>query len=117
MPPQRRYYVRLFASESLLGLNFVSRSCNRIGLEFDLGRDFRFQFRFRFGHGCRWRVADADTLFVVFLINRLDLNLLSLGYHLVVQGPAGTAGEFSHNDVAVSQELNVEVDVIDGLSC
>jgi hypothetical protein len=35
MPPQRRYYVRLFASESLLSLDFIRRDCNRISL--DLG--------------------------------------------------------------------------------
>ena len=116
MPPQRQYYVRLFASESLLSLNFASRDCDCIGLQIDLGSDLRFDFRLRFGNGCRWRIANADALLVVVLVRSLDFNLLTLGYHLVVEGPASTASELSHNDIAVSQQLNVEVDVVDGLS-
>jgi hypothetical protein len=102
MPPQRRYYVRLFASESLLSLDFLRRDSNRISLDLGCGWDFRFNFCLRFRHGCQWWIENTNGLFVVFLVDGLDLDLLSLGYHLVVEGPASTASKLSHNHVAVS---------------
>jgi len=44
-----------------------------------------------------------------------DLILVPLGYHLVRESPAGAAGEFGDDDIAVAEEIDVEVDVVDWL--
>jgi hypothetical protein len=106
----------LCASEGLAGLEFVGCDCDCIGLDVDFSRGLGLELRLGFMYGCRWGVTDANAVLVLFLVDSLDFHLLSLGYHLVVEGPASAASELGYNDVAVSQELDVKVDVVDGLA-
>jgi hypothetical protein len=40
---------------------------------------------------------------------------MALGYHFMLEGPAGAAGELGDNDIAVAEKVDVEIDVVDGL--
>ena len=42
---------------------------------------------------------------------QLDIDLLRFGYHLVLQVPAHTSAELSDDNVAVAEEVHVEIDV------
>jgi len=52
---------------------------------------------------------------MVDLVHRRNLVLVALGYHFVLEGPAGATSELGYDDVAVAEEVDVEVDVVDGL--
>lgn len=54
------------------------------------------------------------TTLVARLITHLDL--LVLGNHLMDHGPTETTTEFSNDNVAVTQEINVKVNMADGLA-
>lgn len=49
-----------------------------------------------------------------FIYNR-DFVLVTLGYHLMLECPACAASELGDNDIAISKEVDVEVDVMDWL--
>jgi hypothetical protein len=52
---------------------------------------------------------------MLFLVNGRNVDGLVFREHVVFQGPAGAASELGDNDVAVAEELNVKVDVVDWL--
>jgi len=52
---------------------------------------------------------------MVDLVHRRYLILVTLGYHFVLEGPAGATGELGYDDVAVAEEVDVKVDVVDWL--
>jgi hypothetical protein len=52
---------------------------------------------------------------MVNLVHSRHFDLVALGYHFVLESPAGAAGELGHDDVAVAEEVDVKVDVVDGL--
>lgn len=47
---------------------------------------------------------------------RVHLDDLVLGHHLVLEWPTGAAAQLRDDDVAVAQQVNIEVDVVDGLA-
>jgi hypothetical protein len=53
---------------------------------------------------------------MVDLVDGRNLVLVALGYHFVLEGPASAAGEFGDYHVAVSEEIDIEIYVVDGLS-
>lgn len=44
-------------------------------------------------------------------VAQLDIDLLRFGYHLVLQVPAGASAELGDDDVAVAEEVHVEIDM------
>jgi hypothetical protein len=52
---------------------------------------------------------------MVDLVDCRDLVLMALGYHLVLEGPTSAACEFGNNDIAVAEEVDVKVNVMNGL--
>lgn len=56
-----------------------------------------------------------DTEAVLHLVHDLDTNLLGDWDHRVSEIPTGPAGKLCHDDIAVPQEVDVEVDVADWL--
>lgn len=60
-------------------------------------------------------VSGFDAIYMVDLVDGRYLVVVALGYHFVVEGPASTACEFGNNDIAVTQEVDVKVDVVNGL--
>jgi len=56
-----------------------------------------------------------DAIYMVDFIDRRNLVLMALGYHLMFEGPACAAGEFGDDDIAVSEEVDVEINVVYGL--
>lgn len=52
---------------------------------------------------------------VAVLLVRLHLNLLIGIEHLVLEIPTGSSAKLSDNRVAVAEEVNVKVDVVNGL--
>jgi hypothetical protein len=65
--------------------------------------------------GLRCRTSSFDAIYMVHLVDGLDDILVALGYHFVGEGPPGAAGEFGYYDVTIAKEVDVEVDVVDGL--
>jgi hypothetical protein len=62
----------------------------------------------------RW-ASRLDTIHMLDLVDSLDFVDLTVGYHLVLEGPACATGKFGYNDIAVAEEVDIEVDVVDGL--
>jgi hypothetical protein len=56
-----------------------------------------------------------DAIYMVHLVDGLDDVLVALGYHFVGEGPASAAGKFGDYDVTITKEVDVEVDVVNGL--
>jgi hypothetical protein len=52
---------------------------------------------------------------VILFVDRDDVILMTLWYHLVLEFPASTASKFSYNDIAVTEEVDIEVDVVNRL--
>jgi hypothetical protein len=52
---------------------------------------------------------------MVDFIDRRNFVLMALGYHLMFEGPACAAGEFGDDDIAVSEEVDVEIYMVYGL--
>jgi hypothetical protein len=52
---------------------------------------------------------------MILFIDCNDVVLVALWYHLVLEFPASAAGKFSDNDIAVTEEIDVEVNVVDRL--
>lgn len=63
----------------------------------------------------RRRASSFDAVYMINLIDRRDFVLVALGYHFVVEGPASAACKFGNNDIAVAEEIDVKVDVMNGL--
>lgn len=63
----------------------------------------------------RLRASSLHTVYVIDFVHRYDFVLMALGYHFVRESPAGAASELGYDDVAVAEEVDVEVDVVDGL--
>jgi hypothetical protein len=61
------------------------------------------------------RAPRLDAIHMLDLIDDLDLVDLAVGYHLVLEGPTCATGEFGYNDVAVPEEVYIEVDVVNRL--
>lgn len=66
------------------------------------------------GGGLHW-TANLDTIRMLNIINGADLGRLALGYHLMLEVPAGTSCELRYDNVAITKEVDVEVDVVDRL--
>jgi hypothetical protein len=56
-----------------------------------------------------------DAIYMVYFVDCLDDVLVRLRDHGMRECPAGAAGEFGDDDVAVAEEVDVEVDVVDWL--
>jgi hypothetical protein len=52
---------------------------------------------------------------VLLVVDQRSLDCLSFGHHFVLQVPTRTARELGYNYIAVAEEVDVEVDVVDGL--
>lgn len=52
---------------------------------------------------------------MIDLVDHRDFVLVALGNHFVLEGPASAACEFGNDDVAVTEEVDIEIDVMDGL--
>ena len=63
----------------------------------------------------RLRITKPNTILMLFFIDRHNVHRLILGQHIMVQLPSCTTRKLSNNNIAVAQELNVKVDVMDGL--
>lgn len=63
----------------------------------------------------RRRASSLDAIYMVDLVDCRDFNLVVLGYHLMFEDPASAACEFGNNDIAVAKEVDVKVDVVNGL--
>lgn len=55
------------------------------------------------------------AIYMVDLVDRRNLVLVALGYHFVLEGPASAAGKFGDDHIAVSEKVDVEIYVVDGL--
>lgn len=65
--------------------------------------------------GLLW-IQGRESMATVGALLRLDLNLLILGDHLVLEGPAETATQLRDNNVTVTEEVDIEVDVTHSLA-
>jgi hypothetical protein len=61
------------------------------------------------------RPSWLDAIDMFNLIDSLYFVGLALRYHLMLEVPAGAAGEFSYDYVAVAEEVDVKVDMVDWL--
>ena len=52
---------------------------------------------------------------VLLVVDQRSLDRLPFGYHLVLQVPTRTARELGYNNIAVAEEVDIEVDVVDRL--
>lgn len=76
---------------------------------------YGFELELCLGLDDRFRIAEFDAVLVLLLVDASHIHGLVGGQHIVVQRPAGAARELGDDDVAVAEELDVEVDVVDGL--
>lgn len=60
-------------------------------------------------------MPNLDARNVICIIDNGDVDLLTLGDHFVIEIPTCASSEFRNNDVAVTEEIDVEVDVMDRL--
>ena len=49
------------------------------------------------------------------LIDSRHLDPLVLGYHFVLEGPTRSASKLCNNDIAVAEEVDIEVDMMNRL--
>jgi len=59
---------------------------------------------------------NLDRRNVIHLIRQLHLRRLPLGYHLVFQRPPRPSRQLRNHDVAVAEEVDVEIDVVDRIA-
>jgi hypothetical protein len=52
---------------------------------------------------------------MLFFVDRHNVHRLILGQHIMVQFPSCTTRKLRNNNIAVTKELNVKVDMVDGL--
>jgi hypothetical protein len=52
---------------------------------------------------------------VILFVDRDNVIVMTLWYHLVLEFPTSAAGKFSDNDIAVTKEVDIEVDVVNRL--
>ena len=97
------------------GLDLFLRICGRLGSHFKLGLLDGLELELRLWLNDRLRVAQFDAVLVFLFVDGGNIDRLVGGQHVVAQRPAGTARELGDNDVAVAEELDVKVDVVDGL--
>jgi hypothetical protein len=57
-----------------------------------------------------------DRVHMVRFVDRGNFDFVILGYHIVLELPAGASGKFGDDSITISEEVNVEVDMIDRLS-
>lgn len=67
---------------------------------------------------CRGRDGSVglDCRDMVHVISERNVNQLALGYHFVVELPACTTGELGHYNIAVAKKIDIEVNMVDGIS-